>query len=151
LFAEIKVRCEQLRDNGNISNQFAPDNSAIDERQCHLRNNRVSLIVTMRMSDFAPDMLPELAVREFDNRLAFPGERLFYPDGEPREISTKMFHPELSRAHEQGWTPVGESSFLASQELAEKIVIQFVDLIEKADRGNFQRSLTHSRAHRRAF
>jgi hypothetical protein len=147
LFAEIKTRCEYLRDHDNIPNEFA-----IDERQFHLRNNRVSLMVTMHIPELAPpNWTTELMVREFDKRLEFQGEPLLYDGGGPREVSTRSFHPELSRAHEQGWTPAGEPSFLSSQELAETIVIQFIDLIEKADQGSFQRVSPHSRAHRRAL
>lgn len=142
LFAELEAQCEQLRTHDSIPNQFA-----VDERHFHLRNNRVSLIVTMHMSNVAPDIVPELIVKEFDKRLAFVGEHLFYPDGEPREVSTTRFHPELSRAREQGWTPKGEESFLSSPALAEKIVIQFVDLIEKADRGSVERREPRSRPH----
>ena len=145
LFAELTARCEHLRTHDCIPNEFA-----VDERQCHLRNNRISLIVTMHMSNVTPDIVPELIVKEFDKRLAFMGEHLFYPDGEPREVSTTRFHPELSRAREQGWTPKGEKSFLSSHALAEKIVIQFVDLVERADRGNFQR-LSPSPRPRRSF
>jgi hypothetical protein len=147
LFITIRNLSEEIANSGNIPNQFASD-----DRQCHLRNNRISLIVTLSFSEYDLHSMPELKVREFDKRLAFLGERLFYPDGEPRELRATTFLPEINRAGEYGWKKnVEDPPFVSSQELAKEIVIEFVDLVEKADREDFRPPPRRTRVRRSGF
>ena len=130
LFDTINKLCAEISASGNVSIQFASD-----IRQCHLRNDLVSLLVTLAESYSEL----ELEVREFSKRLALPGERLAYLNGEPRVVSERKFQPEMNRAREYGWIKEGEASqFLSSEEVANAIVIQFVDLVERANGGEFK-------------
>lgn len=134
LFRTIERLCTEINASGNASMQFAADS-----RQIHLRNNRVSLLVTLEYS-YSPDRPPKLAVREFDKRLAFKGENLFYIDGGPRNVADNKFLPDMNRAREYGWTSVTQpSDFLSSDALADNIVGQFVNLAARAERGEFAR------------
>ena len=69
LFDEIKRLCADIDASGSASIQFASD-----ARQCHLRNNLISLCVTLEAVDSYSGS--KLVVREFDKRLSFGGERL---------------------------------------------------------------------------
>jgi hypothetical protein len=133
LFSAIESLCAEINASKNATIQVASD-----PRNCHLRNNRVSLFVTLA----DPYSESCLVVREFNNRLAFRGEHLFYPDGEPKRLSEKRFLPEMNRARECGWVEDGQPSrFLSSESLADNIVGQFIDLAARADRGEFKVSL----------
>lgn len=135
LFGTIKKLCDDINGRGSLRIQFAAD-----ERQCHLRHDCVSLLVTL--SDLYTG--PELVVREFDKRLGFGNEMLFYVQGKPRLIRESKFLPDINRAGEYGWEEEGyPSKFICSDVLANTIVVQFVDLVERADRGEFRPSDLH--------
>lgn len=92
-----------------------------------------------------------LVVREFDARLAFRGEQLWYPDGEPKTISERRFVPDMNRARQHGWTEHHANSGLQPTEvLADWIVGRFVDLAAKAERGQLERSSPLRRSARRS-
>jgi hypothetical protein len=123
LFGKINSLCTEISASGTIPIQFLSD-----ERQCHLRNDRVSLIVALSQTD---STISEFALKvlEFSRKLAFPGERLMYMNGEPQQLNEITFLPELNRARQFCWTDEENTSrFISSDDLANKILIQFVGL-----------------------
>ena len=59
---------------------------------------------------------------------------------EPERISESQYEPELSRSRDLGWKPKNHpDKFLSSASLAEKCVIQFVDLIDRYNAGKIKR------------
>lgn len=131
LFDKIKMLSEEILAAGTLSIQFASD-----PRQCHLRNDRVSLLVTLSqtysrtLSDTSSEYV--LEIREFSRRLAFPGENLIYMNGKPKQLKEIAFLPELNRARERCWTRNENPTRLVStDELANQILIQFISLSEK--------------------
>jgi hypothetical protein len=131
LFGKINKLCSEIEASGTVSIQFASDSS-----QCHLRNDRVSLIVTLSqtysatLSDTSSEF--ELKVSEFSKRLAFWGENLMYMDGKPKLLSEITFLPELNRARQRCWTKTeNPSRFVSSDDLANDVLIQFINLTER--------------------
>jgi hypothetical protein len=60
-------------------------------------------------------------------------------------VRETRFLPDMNRAREYGWTEEGNpSSFLSTEALAESIVGRFIDLSERAERGEFIRPETPS-------
>jgi len=137
LFAAIERVCSQVNAGGNASIDITSES-----HQCHLRGRRVSLVVNLRLSHSGC----ELTVREFDGRLPMPGERLYYPDGEPKVLCEIRFLPELNRAREYGWADQAQPLvFLPSEMLADKIVVRFIDLATRSERGELIRARRHTR------
>jgi hypothetical protein len=132
LFAAIESVCSQINAGGNASIEITSE-----RHQCHLRGRLVSLVVSLQRSHSGC----ELTVREFDGRLAMLGERLYYPDGEPKVLRENRFLPELNRAREYGWADKREPlGFLPSDILADQIVGRLIDLITRSDRGELRRA-----------
>jgi hypothetical protein len=143
LLSQIKALCAQVTAEGTITIEFYSEGAS-----CHIRTARVSLTVNLQWANFDS----ELVVREFDRKLAVParGEQLIYVSGQPREIRATRFLPDLDRARNLGWIEQGQSStFITSDALANHVVIQLIDLSERADRGEFRSSMPQSLARRR--
>jgi hypothetical protein len=141
LLSHIKAFCAQVTAEGTITIEFY---SELEGASCHIRTGRVSLTVNLQWADFDS----ELVVREFGRRLAVParGEQ---PIGQPRELRATRFLPDLDRARELGWIEQGQSStFITSDALANQVVIQLIDLSERANRGEFRSSTPQSLARR---
>ena len=122
---------------------------ASEAHQCHLRNHRVSLLVTLLEAPSGA----MIAVRDFSKRLPFRGEqRLFYPDGDALKLRENSFLPDMNRAREYGWIEKQQpATFLSTEALADAIVSSFVDLSAKADRGQLNRGTPHARRVRARF
>ena len=143
LLNKINAFCAQVAAEGTIAVEFYSEDA-----HCHIRTDRVSLTVTLQWANFDC----ELVVREFDRKLAVParGEQPIYAGGEPRETRATRFLPDRNRAREFGWIKQGQSStFTACDELASQVVIQLIDLAERAHRGEFRSSHPRSLARRR--
>jgi hypothetical protein len=128
LFSQIKALCAQITDEGTIGIEFYSSGA-----NCHARTSRVSLTVNLEWANVDC----ELVVREFDGRLAVPdrNELAIYA-GRRREVRATRFLPDLNRAREFGWIEKGQSSpFITCDALANQVVIQLIDLTERADRG----------------
>lgn len=132
LLSQIEALCAQVTAEGTINIEFYPEGAS-----CHIRTGRVSLTVSLQWANVDS----ELVVREFDRRLAVParGEQRVYIGGQPRETRVTRFLPDLDRALRFGWTEQAHSStFITSEALANQVVIQVIDLAERADRGEFR-------------
>jgi len=82
-----------------------------------------------------------LVIREYKFGLILPNQlnRLMTYD-QPRPIREAKYLPDLSRAREYGWKQdLSESDFVSSATLAEKIVMQFVDLANHKASGQIKR------------
>jgi hypothetical protein len=131
LFGKIDRLCADIAASGTVVIQFASDSA-----QCHIRNDRVSLTVGLSqtysttLSDTSSEF--ELKVCEYSKRLPFRGENLAYMNGQPKLLREVTFLPELNRARQRCWAKKEDSPrFVSSDDLANKILIQFIDLSEK--------------------
>ena len=101
-----------------------------------IRNNLVSLAVGWYQSYSNTIDGCGLKVAEFNAQIPLPNMREM-SFSEPTKLSETTFLPELSRAREYGWVQQNSKTgeFLSSAALADKCVIQFLNLAERADRG----------------
>ena len=111
-------------------------------RRCVLRDNRVSMNIGWRqailnsVSDEA-----EIIAAEFNGPLFVPGERMPLASM-PTELRRIRFTPTLSLSREVRWNEVGKKSEpLSTKKLAHHIVTLFLDLLNRADKG--QIDFTH--------
>jgi len=143
LLSEIKALCAQVTAEGTIAVEFYSEGA-----NCHVRTGGVSLTVTLQWANLDC----ELVVREFDRRLAVParGEQPIYPGGQPRETRATRYLPDLNRAREFGWIEQGQSpTFITCEAMANQVVIQLIDLAEKAHGGAFRSSSPRFASRRR--
>ena len=144
LFDRIKTLCAEINSANDMGVEFFSERTGSG---CHIRNYRVSLIVTLQWLNFDC----ELVVREFDRKLAVPalGEQPIYAGGQPRETRTRRFTPELSRAREYGWIEEGQNTtFITCDALADQIVIDFVNLVERIEHAPARTARTSTRPRR---
>ena len=79
------------------------------------------------------------------------GQPIYY-GGQPKEVRVTRFVPELNRAREYGWIEQGQSSpFITCEALVSRIVIQFVDLAEKAELTPAGKPLSNTASNARTF
>jgi hypothetical protein len=135
LFREIERLCAEISSKGSLSIRVGSQSD-----QCVVTSDHIGMVVTWPQR-FTNDIQGcSLAVREFNRRMPLPGEHLMFLS-EPRQLRETRFVPELSRAREYGWIEKGKPQFLSSAALANKCVIQFVDLAESDKRGEITRPL----------
>ena len=142
LFDEIARHCSELNPNNNLSVETEIDfREGTAQLTIVLRNENVSMIVAWKQPYTNSLENSGLYIHEYNGRLIFNSEldRLMYMT-RPDQIGETKYEPELSRSCEYGWTHVGQSAgFLSSSALAEKCVIQFLDLIERYNAGKVRR------------
>ena len=83
-----------------------------------------------------------LVVCEFNSGLSLPNEvpRRIYFEA-PEKIRETKSSVDLSRARDYGWNENGASEFLSSAVLAERCVIQFVELVNRYQSGKIERRI----------
>jgi hypothetical protein len=131
LIAEINRLCDDVRKTGNTSIVVGSNAG-----RCVIRNNRVSLVVSWYQPFVNSTDGSGLKVAGFNAQIPLPDMREM-SFSEPTMLCEKTFVPELSRAREYGWIEQlgGTAEFLSSAALADRCVIQFLDLAARADRG----------------
>jgi hypothetical protein len=133
LFAEIERLCAEIVAKGNATIRVG-SNAGL----CVLTNDQVSLIVGFRQPYANTTDGCALKILEYNGRMALPGERVMFVM-ERTQLHEINFLPELSRAREYGWIEKDKpSQFLSSIALADKCVIQFLNLAGRADRGEIE-------------
>jgi hypothetical protein len=111
-----------------------------DAQNCALTNGQVGLTVTWNQPYATELTNSALVIREYKFGLILPNQlNRLMPYDQPRPISEAKYLPDLSRAREYGWKQdVSESDFVSSATLAEKIVMQFVDLANRKASGKLK-------------
>jgi predicted transcriptional regulator len=134
LITEINRLCDEIRADGNTSIVVGSNTG-----RCVIRNNSISLVVGWRQPYSNSTDGCSLTVAEFNAPIPLPDSREM-SFSEPTTLSETTFLPELSRAREFGWVAEHRRSaeFLSSATLADRCVIQFLDLATRADRGEVE-------------
>lgn len=141
LHDEIGVQCDAVNGRGHLEIRCESKFELGSAHQsCQLTDNRVGMNVLWHQQ--YSNLLDNsgLAILEFNGRILLPSEigRLMLWQ-EPEQVGKKKYEPELSRSRELGWKPAGSSNeFISSKELAEKCVLQFLDLMERAKSGKMK-------------
>jgi hypothetical protein len=135
LLTEIERQCEQVNAGGNVLIECEKSSHA-----CIMRHSRVGMIVRWQQQYTNTLEYSGLSVDEYNGRLLFNSElgRLMQ-FRRPDQIKSNKFEPDLSPSREYGWKPAEKSTpFLTSRTLAEKCILQFMDLIDRAASGKLR-------------
>jgi len=129
LFSEIESLCSKIKASGQVDIAIGSN-----EGRCVIRAG-VSLVIGWRQPYTNSTDGCGLKVLEFNAPIPLPNTREI-SFAEPTKLRETTYLPELSLAREYGWTQTGKpTEFLSSAALADKCVIQFLDLAARADRG----------------
>jgi len=140
LFSKIVTQIEDVNTKGhiNIEHRIQLQFGAM-EQSCLLGMNRLGMVISWFQR--YPNMLEpysSLIVREFnENTIILPGRiRLQEPD----VLKEEKYVPDISRARECVWRPKkGNGELVSSQDLAPRLVLQFLDLVEQDRAGKIKR------------
>lgn len=127
---EIERLCRRLDVGLNVKAGAA-------QTHCVMTDGRVSVaVVWVQPYSNIIDAHVYLAARRFRGRVALPDERFIYPFGGPKPLGETRFSVELSRTRELRWAEDQKSeTLMTTSEVADKCVRIFLDLVQKANRG----------------
>jgi hypothetical protein len=140
LFAQIVAQVEDVNANGrlNIESQTKMRFGEM-EQSCLLGMQRLGMAIFwfQRYANMLDDDAA-LIIREFnENAIIPPGHmRLHQPD----LLREEKYDPDLSRTREYVWRPrrsIGD--LISSKDLATKLILQFLDLVERDRAGKIKR------------
>jgi hypothetical protein len=143
LFAEIIAQVEDVNANGhlNIEHQTKLRFGEM-EQSCHLGMQRLGMAIFwfQRYSNMLDDAA--LIIREFnENPIIPPGH--IRPD-QPDVLKEDKYDPDLSRARAYVWKPrTSKGDLISSKDFAAKLVLQFLDLVERDRAGKIKRKGWH--------
>jgi hypothetical protein len=143
LFAEIIAQVEDVNANGhlNIEHQTKLRFGEM-EQSCHLGTQRLGMAIFwfQRYSHMLDDAA--LIIRELnENPIIPPGH--IRPD-QPDVLKEDKYDPDLSRARAYVWKPrTGKGDPISSKDFATKLVLQFLDLVERDRAGKIKRKGWH--------
>lgn len=105
-------------------------------RRCILRDERVSMNVGWRQKYINSALEDaELLAVEYNGPIFLPGEGKWMMF-EPKELRRMKFAPGLSLARELQWAEAGfRAAPLSTEDLAHRIVSLFLDLVDRANKG----------------
>ncbi len=142
LFAEVERHCAEVSECHDLGIRAGshPRDRITGQRSCVLTDDRVSLILGWQPPRGNPSKDRSLKVSEYAQRMLLPGDPFPTHSFPPKELRQRTFVPALSLARECGWSEgKKDESFLSSSELATECVNQFLDLIDRFDRGKVKR------------
>jgi hypothetical protein len=128
LFQEIESRCTEINSQHSFQIKCETHSS---KQSCIVTNGQVSLGIWWRQKYVNLLDDSHLLIRGFQGRLLLFSEGHLFQFEQPSQVSEKKYFPDLSRAREHVWTRRDDSEFLSSSALAEKCVIQFLDLVAR--------------------
>jgi hypothetical protein len=133
IFDEIKRLCEEIKQQNRISIRFSTRQAPV--LFCALTDGRISLVLSWSqpISNSVKDAI--LRVAEFNGNI---DEWVV----KPSVIRETRLLPELSRARTYCWVDESKKTVqLSATEVANKCVIQFLDLAKRADQGEITNPL----------
>jgi len=138
LFGEIERQCVEVSAAGPIKIRCEWKHEDRSQLQfCQVSNDRVGMAIAWSQPYSGNLEHSGLSVQEYNGRLLMNSEvgRLMLHQN-PKKLRETQYEPELSRDRQYGWKKKGETSeFTTSKELAEKCVIDFLELVERAANG----------------
>ena len=142
LFQEVERQCAAVSASGHAQIRYETTfKERSSYRSCILTDDRVGMIISWHQQYSNTLDHTQFLVQEFTNGLIFNSElgRKTYFD-QPKPIGDTKYDPDLSRSREYGWKKRADqtSEFLTSTLLAEKCVIQFLDLVERYNSGKIR-------------
>lgn len=140
LFAEIVAQLESINGSGHLSIDHQIELRFGDQHQrCSLGMNRLgmSAVWFQRYSNSLGDDA-FLIVREFNENLIIPPGHMHVQ--QPEMLKEEKYDPDISRTREYVWKPKrGKTELISSKELAAKLMLQFLELVERDRAGKIER------------
>ena len=140
LFRHVEKRCADINAQGFLQVRCGKnfqERNAI--QSCGMTDGQVGLMVTWQQRWCNTLDGSSLIVREFNGGLILPneeGQRIYLMP--PERLNETKYSPDLSFAREYGWRQDGFPEFLSSSALAERCVIEFLDLASRYARGEIK-------------
>lgn len=133
--SEVERQCAVVNAHGHLEIEYERNSSA-----CILRCKNVGMIVAWQQQYSNSLEDSALSIDEYHGRLLFNRELTgVIQIQRPERIKNAKYEPELSRAREYGWTQAGNSAeFISSKSLAERCILQFMELIDCAAKGELE-------------
>lgn len=143
LFQEIEIQCVAVNASGHVQIRYETTFKERSSHQsCILTDDQVGMIILWHQQYSNTLDNSQFSVREFIGGLILNSEldRKMYFD-QPQLVGETKYEPELSRSREYGWKKKMDHrpDFITSSSLAEKCVIQFLDLVERYNSGRTTR------------
>jgi hypothetical protein len=144
LFSEIVTQIGDVNANGHLSieHQITLRFGQM-EQSCLLGMQRLGMAIIwfQRYSNMLGDD-SALIVREFNENLIIPPGHMRLQN--PEMLKEDKYDPDISRAREYVWrSRKGEGNLATSKDLAIKVVLQFLDLVERDRAGKIKRKGWH--------
>lgn len=140
LFAEIVRQIEDVSATGRLNIEHRTKLCFGDADQtCVLGMNRLGMTVVwyQRYSNIVSDHAA-LIIREFNENLIIPPGHVHLQ--QPEMLKEEKYDPDISRAREYVWRQKrGPQDMLTSKDLATKLILQFLDLVERDRAGKIRR------------
>jgi hypothetical protein len=141
LFRNIERECADVNAQGFL--QIRCESSFKERSQvqsCTMTDGRVGMVVAW--NQLYTNVLDHsaLTISEYNCGLILPselGQRMYWD--QPQRIQQIRYSPELSLVREYGWKHESATEFMSSSALAQRCVIQFVDLVNRYARGDIER------------
>jgi TIR domain len=133
LLNEIVRKAREVCDSINYS--IDPQ---IRDGQCVIPYGGISLHVHWKQQFINVIEDAELRVRSLGNRLFLPGET-HINTREPRELSRRTFRPKLDFNRNLRWVAADTKQLLNDDDVVEEAIKQFLQLVDRANRGNIPR------------
>lgn len=145
LFSEIAKQLEDVNASGHLNIEHQTRLHFGDmEQYCLLGTQRLgmSIIWFQRYANMLGDDDAALIVRELnEHAIVPPGHMRLRP---PDVLKEEKYDPDISRAREYVWSPKKhKGELLTSSALATKLVLQFLDLVERDRAGKVKRKNWH--------
>jgi hypothetical protein len=136
LFAEINRQCSDVSRQGHLDIEC----EANGRQSCVLRFEDVGMTLNWHQRYYNSLDDSGLSVDEYRGHLRFKRDQgMFVQIQIPERTKSTVYEPELSRSRECGWKLAGRATdFIPTKTLAEKCVMQFLDLIARARGGKLR-------------
>jgi hypothetical protein len=137
LIREMERQCAAVNADSGLDIEYESN----PRSNCILRHHQIGMIVRWEQQYENGMHKGGLLVEEYHGRLHFnrelQGTRVHIRP--PKRLNHTIYDPDLSRAREYGWTKRGKAgAFIYSTSLAEKLVLQFMNLIELTASGKLR-------------
>jgi hypothetical protein len=144
LFAEIVTQLEDVNANGHLNIEHGIKLRYGDmDQSCLLGTERLGMaIIWFQRYSNGLDGDAALIVRELnENAIIPPGH---WRPQQPDVLKEEKYDPDISRTREYVWRPrKGKGELVTSRDLATKLVLQFLDLVERDRAGKIKRKGWH--------
>lgn len=140
LFRHIERQCADINAQGFLQIRCGTSFKERSQVQsCTMTDRHVSMVAAWNQLYTNVLDHSSFTVSEYNGGLILPSEmgQRMYID-QPQRIEQAKYSPDLSLAREYGWVQESTTQFVSSSTLAERCVIQFLDLINRYANGEIK-------------